>query len=275
MFNWLHNFEPQPVLAIIGPVKIYWYGLFIVLAIISGGLVMQLLAKKRSISPEIIFDLLFWLVIGGLVGARIYDVLLEYEYYLKKPVAVFKLWQGGLAVHGAIIGCLLALFFFLRKRKLNFWSYASLTAVAAPLAQAIGRWGNYFNQELIGRPTDLPWGIPINFANRSVEFMGDQYFHPAFLYESLGNLLIFSFLFWFVSRQTNKESDKLLANNVLTVVLYLILYSVLRFSLEFIKIDRTPELFSLRWPQIISLAIIVVSSAWFYRWRNKHKTAST
>jgi phosphatidylglycerol:prolipoprotein diacylglycerol transferase len=260
MFSILHTFEPQPILYALEPVRIYWYGLFIVLAILAGSLVMMYLAKRQDISQETIFDLLFWLVLGGLIGARLYDVLLELPYYSKQPLAILKVWQGGLAVHGAILGCAVALFIFAKKRALNFWLLTALTATAAPLAQAIGRWGNYFNQELFGRPTDLAWGIPIDIANRPLEYLNFAYFHPAFLYESLGNLIIFGIVL-FLSLKAVKTTDESLRAKryVLCVMCYVISYSILRFSLEFIKIDRTPELFGLRWPQITSLALILIS----------------
>jgi phosphatidylglycerol:prolipoprotein diacylglycerol transferase len=256
MFKFLHTFEPQRILYSLGPISIYWYGFFIVLAIVAGGLVILRLAKKQNVSEETIFDLLFWLVLGGLIGARLYDVLLELPYYMRQPLAILKVWQGGLAVHGAIVGCAVALFIFAKKRRLDFWLLTALVATAAPLAQAIGRLGNYFNQELIGRPTDLPWGIPIDIANRPLEYLSFQYFHPTFLYESLGNMIIFLILLLLINK-TIKSQDS--PSRMSNVFVYLILYSVLRFSLEFIKIDRTPELFGLRWPQIASLGLVVIA----------------
>ena len=256
MFKFLHTFEPQRILYSLGPISIYWYGFFIVLAIVAGGLVILRLAKKQNVSEETIFDLLFWLVLGGLIGARLYDVLLELPYYMRQPLAILKVWQGGLAVHGAIVGCAVALFIFAKKRRLDFWLLTALVATAAPLAQAIGRLGNYFNQELIGRPTDLPWGIPIDITNRPLEYLSFQYFHPTFLYESLGNMIIFLILLLLINK-TIKSQDS--PSRMSNVFVYLILYSVLRFSLEFIKIDRTPELFGLRWPQIASLGLVVIA----------------
>jgi len=227
-----------------------------VLAIVAGGLVILRLAKKQNVSEETIFDLMFWLVLGGLIGARLYDVLLELLYYMRQPLAILKVWQGGLAVHGAIVGCAVTLFIFAKKRRLDFWLLTALVATAAPLAQAIGRLGNYFNQELIGRPTDLPWGIPIDITNRPLEYLSFQYFHPTFLYESLGNMIIFLILLLLINK-TIKSQDS--PSRMSNVFVYLILYSVLRFSLEFIKIDRTPELFGLRWPQIASLGLVVIA----------------
>jgi len=228
----------------------------------AGGFVMLRLAKKQNISEETILDLLFWLVIGGLIGARLYDVILELPYYLKQPLAILKVWQGGLAVHGAIIGCAAALFIFAKKRRLDLWLLTALVATAAPLAQAIGRWGNYFNQELIGRPTDLPWGIPIDLAHRPLEYLNFSYFHPTFLYESIGNIIIFFILITLqikIISHFDSISKLPITNYKLQIFVYLILYSILRFLLEFIKIDRTPELFGLRWPQIASLGLMLIS----------------
>ena len=265
MFNFLHTFEPRPILFALGPIKIYWYGLFIVLAIFASAYVMLWLAKKQNISQETIFDLLFWLVLSGLIGARLYDVLLELPYYTKQPIAIFKIWQGGMAVHGAIFGCALVLFLFAKKRAINFWSLTALVATAAPLAQAIGRWGNYFNQELFGRPTDLPWGIPIDIANRPLEYMNYAYFHPTFLYESFGNIIIFLILLTVFIIMIKRTED----SPQFSIFIYLILYSILRFGLEFIKIDRTPELFGLRWPQIASLILMAVSLVGLIVYRRK------
>ncbi len=260
MVNFLHTFEPQPILFSLGAVNIYWYGLFIVLGIVAAGLVVIRLAKKYDLPEAQVFDLLFYLVLFGLIGARLYDVLLELPYYRAQPLAVLKVWQGGLAVHGAIIACALTVFVFAKRHRLDRWLLASLIATAAPLAQAIGRWGNYFNQELFGRPTGLPWGIPIDYVHRPAQYSSAQYFHPTFLYESVGNILIFGFLLWLHLKITKTTDEPLRSRRyALSVMSYAILYSILRFSLEFIKIDRTPAVAGLRWPQIMSIIIIFVS----------------
>ena len=126
------------------------------------------------------------------------------------------------------------------------------------LGQAIGRWGNYFNQEIFGRPTNLPWGIPINLLNRPTEYIGNQFFHPTFLYESLGCLIIFILLFglnFYFARRGRLN----LHFYVWMTLIYMILYSILRFLTEFIRVDATPYLFGLRWPQIVSLLLIGLS----------------
>ena len=254
MFSLLHNFLPTPVLFHYGIITIYWYGLFIVLGIISALILILSLAKKFNIDSEKIWDLSFYLVLFGILGARIYEIFLELPYYSTHPAQIIKIWEGGLAIHGAIIAGAITLFFFIKRNKLDFWKLAAITVPGLALGQAIGRWGNWFNQELFGLPTNLPWGIPISIINRPLEFISQPFFHPTFLYESLGLIIITLFLLVVLYR--NNLNQKI-AMRVLAY--YLALYSILRFSLEFIKADITPYFLGLRWPQVISLAIIVVA----------------
>lgn len=262
MFNFLHTFNPSPVMAAIGPVNIYWYGFFILLAAAAALLICLYLAKLYQIKADVIIDLAFWLIISGLAGARLYAVLLELPYFLANPLSIFKIWQGGLAIHGAIIGGLLALWLYAKKNNFNFFQLAGIIITALPLGQAIGRWGNYFNQELFGYPTALPWGIPIVPANRPLDYLNAQYFHPAFLYESLGSLLIFVILFTahYLMIKKNKTSG---SGYVSLFISYFLAYSILRFSLEFIRLDPAPVLFGLRFPQLASLLIIFLSLSYF------------
>lgn len=258
MFNFLHTFEPSAILLTLGPIHIYWYGLFIVLGIISALGVSLKLAKYYQIPTDKLFDLVFWLIIGGLVGARIYDICLELPYYLNHPLQALKIWQGGLAIHGAIIAGVIIIYIFSRRESLNFWRLFSFLVPGLAIGQAIGRWGNYFNQELFGLPTDRPWGIPINILNRPEQYLIEPYFQPTFLYESLGCLVIFLILislnYYYIRRGALEKKC------ILLVALYMVLYSILRFSLEFIKVDQTPTIFNLRWPQIISLIIFLIGT---------------
>jgi phosphatidylglycerol:prolipoprotein diacylglycerol transferase len=246
----LHTYAPQPIAFSLGPIDIYFYGLIVVSGIMAAILVSTKLATKYKLKPDLVPDLAFYLIFGGLVGARLYDILLELPYYLKHPLDIFKIWQGGLAIHGALIAGALVLFFYVRKKGLEFWQLASIILPGIALGQAIGRWGNYFNQELFGRPTDLPWGIFIDIQNRPAEFLIYQYYHPTFLYESIGCLFIFGVLLFLHKKLSGQYK-------YLTIIsTYFITYSILRFSLEFIKVDSTPTIGLLRWPQIMSLIII-------------------
>lgn len=292
MINFLQTFHPNPILISIGPINIYWYGLFIVLGALTAIFITLKLADYYKIKKEIIIDLAFWLIIGGIIGARMYHILLEPQYYLSNPIDMIKIWQGGLAIHGAILAGIIIIWYFAKKnfknlinnqnnqrnqrnQWSNFWLLSSIIAPGLALAQAIGRWGNYFNQELFGKPTNLPWGIPIDLANRPIEYISNEFFHPAFLYESIGNLLIFLILIsihiWIIKKHK--------FNNIyclLSVICYLSLYSLLRFFIEFIRIDPTYVILGLRFPQIVSLIIIFFSiiflTAKLYLIKAKNKT---
>jgi len=259
MINFLHTFNPQPMLISFGPITIYWYGFFMVLSMILGMVTAIMIAKHYQITKDQIIDLSFYLIISSLIGARVYEIFLELPYYLAQPMEMIKVWRGGLAIHGAILGGLIALGLFVRKNKtFNFWKLAAIIVPALALGQALGRFGNYFNQELFGKPTDLPWGIPIDLLNRSNDYISANYFHPTFLYESLGSLVIFGLLL-LGHYLIIKKKKTTIANFRLIVLIYIILYSTLRFLLEFIRIDSTPILGSLRWPQIASLGLIIIS----------------
>jgi len=230
-----------------------------VLSMILGMVTAIMIAKHYQITKDQIIDLSFYLIISSLIGARVYEIFLELPYYLAQPMEMIKVWRGGLAIHGAILGGLIALGLFVRKNKtFNFWKLAAIIVPALALGQALGRFGNYFNQELFGKPTDLPWGIPIDLLNRSNDYISANYFHPTFLYESLGSLVIFGLLL-LGHYLIIKKKKTTIANFRLIVLIYIILYSTLRFLLEFIRIDSTPILGSLRWPQIASLGLIIIS----------------
>ncbi len=255
--SFLHAFHPNPILISFGPINIYWYGLLVVLGILAAIAVTLKLSSYYNIKKEVIIDLAFYLVLFGIIGARLYDVLLELPYYLNHPLDIFKIWQGGLAIHGAIIAGIITIWLFAKKRELNPWLAASIIVPGLALAQAIGRWGNYFNQELFGKPTGLSWGIPIDLMNRSAEYISYEFFHPTFLYESIGSFIIFAVLIFLHFLMIKKT----IIRYELSVMSYTILYSILRFSTEFIRIDKTPVIFNLRFPQIASLVIIFLSVA--------------
>lgn len=275
MFNFLHTHTPEPILIALGPINIYWYGFFIIVGVLLASLISIKLAEKYNIKKEFIVDLIFWLIIGGIVGARIYHVILELPFYLSNPLSIIKLWEGGLAIHGAIFAGIITVWYLVRKQELSSWQIAAITLPGLALAQAIGRWGNYFNQELFGRPTTLPWSIPIEPAQRIAGFLNSEFFHPTFLYESIGSIFIFILLI-LIHSKVIKKTDPGLKNFgfQLIVFSYLILYSILRFLTEFIRIDPTPTLGIFRLPQIVSLIIIVVSGVFLLKLFPKIKNLS-
>lgn len=257
--SFLHTFTPPSILLQIGPLTIYWYGLFVVTGIVIGTIVAMRLARRSGLSAETVTDSAFWAIIAGVVGARLYHVALHTDYYSQHLSEIPRIWEGGIAIHGGLIAGGLALLIYCHRHKINFWRLAAIYAPSLALAQAIGRWGNYFNQEVYGYPTDLPWGIPIEPLRRLPGFLNYEYFHPTFLYESLGNFVIFLALLglfvYFIKEK--KETTPSIRQAKIIVAVYLILYSCLRFFMEYFRIDPTPEIFHLRFPQLASIAIIL------------------
>ena len=241
MFNFLHSFLPSPVLLDLGFIKVHWYGLIMAGAFFVCSLT---LARLSRLNKSQLIDLAFWLIIFGLVGARIWHILFyNLSYFLDKPVEIVKIWNGGLAIHGAIAAGFPVVYLFSRKRQLNFFKLTDALVVVLPLGQAIGRWGNYFNQELYGRACDFSWCLPI--AGQP------GYWHPVFLYESLLNLILFILLlFWF-------KLDRLPLRAL--TFMYLLGYSIIRFSMEFLRLDIVSTCWGLNWLQWLCLALTAVS----------------
>lgn len=262
MITFFHQFAPQAVFFSFYWIKIYWYGFLIVIGIISAMAVSRFLWKKKFSNLKLFDDLSFWLVVSGLIGARVYEWFLNFNYYFSNPEELLKIWHGGLAIHGAIIGALIALIIFSKKHKIKASKIIAVVVPGLALGQAIGRWGNYFNQELFGLPTNLPWGIFISPENRPLDYFQFSYFQPTFFYESLLCLLLF-FVLLIAQRKKAKE--------LIIIAIYFLGYGLIRFFLEFIKIDSTPQLLGLRWPQIISLLFIIIGGILIYR-SSKEKT---
>lgn len=277
MFSFLHNYNPSPIIFKIGWVTLYWYGLFIVLGILAGlGAILRIARLYQNyfeIKKERILDLSFFLIIFGIVGARLFDTVYNLNYFWKNPIDIFKIWQGGMSIHGAIFAGIITLFFYYRRHKdffliksdksiSSFLFLADLIVPGLVLGQAIGRWGNYFNQELYGLPTSLPFGILISPANRVSGFANFLYFHPVFLYEFILNLIIFAILIWAHLRRLKKLSASSPIMGEGNIFLsYLILYSSSRFFIEFLRIDSQPIILGLRLGQWISLLLIITSFA--------------
>lgn len=246
--------SPGPIFFEIGPVAVRWYGFLIAMAVIIGLVIAQNLAKRKNVDPEIVGDLVLWLVIGALPFARIYYVLFEWERYAGRPRDMIAIWQGGIAIHGAIIGGTLAAILFAWFKKQSFWQLMDLILPSVILGQAIGRWGNFFNSEAFGVPTNLPWKLYIPPHRRPLEFLQFEYFHPTFLYESLWNVMVFVLLmalfFWGLRRRNNLKTGTL-------AFVYLINYSLGRIWIEGFRTDSL-MLGDWRVAQIISISAIAL-----------------
>ena len=255
--------SPGPVIVEIGPISIRWYGLLIATAVLIGVSLSQYLAKHRHVNPELISDLSIWLVIGAIPAARLYYVFFQWSEYSQRPERIIAIWQGGIAIHGAIIGGTLAALIFAKVNRISFWQLADLIAPSVILGQAIGRWGNFFNSEAFGRPTDLPWKLYIPPQNRPPSLADFEYFHPTFLYESLWNLIVFALLITLFFRGLSGKPRLRLGTLFLT---YLVAYSLGRLWIEGFRIDSL-MLGPLRIAQVVSLVGILVGLAglaWLY-----------
>ncbi len=248
----------------IGPFTLHFYGLIILAGAIAATALAAREAKRRNIDPEYTWDMLPWLLIGGIIGARIWHILtppasmvkmgITTSYYLTHPLDALAVWKGGLGIPGAVIGGALALYLYTRKRKMSFLLWADMIAPGLALAQAIGRWGNFVNQEVYGSPSNLPWAIFIDEVHRLPEFKDVAYYHPLFLYESLYNLLLMGVLLW-----VNRRFGNRLANGDIFLI-YLVGYPVARFFLEFLRLDISPVA-GLNINQLIMAAIALTSLA--------------
>lgn len=256
----------------IGPLYIRFYGIILMLGAVSGAWLATRGAKRRGYDTEIVWDLLIYLIIGGIVGARIWHILtpppssigqgITTAYYLSHPLDALAIWKGGLGIPGAVIGGLIALWVYTRNHHLNFAEWADIAAPSLALGQAIGRWGNFFNQELYGAPTNLPWKLYIDPAHRLTGFENVDYFHPLFAYESLLNLANMFFLIW-ISR---RFADRLKNGDLMLI--YLITYPAIRFFLDFLRLDAS-RVAGINANQTV-MAIVAICSAIALWWRHRN-----
>lgn len=223
---------PSPIIFEVGPLALRYYGVFIALGIAVGTWLTGRELERKGYERALALDSLFFVVPPGFIGARIYHVITDYDLYRDDPFpAVFMVQNGGLGIYGAVIGGFLGLFVFAYFRNISPLAFADAAAPGVILAQAIGRWGNYFNQELFGRPTELPWAIRISPENRPAGFEDAASFHPTFLYESIWNVVVCLVLLWVARRFASRLKD----GDVM--LLYVSLYSVGRFFVEALRID--------------------------------------
>ena len=256
----------NPIAFQIGPIAVHWYGILIVVGILSATYLAEYLAKLRGKNPEFIWDALVWCVILGIIGARLYHVLtvtpsmgVDRWYYFRNPAKIFAMWEGGLGIYGAVAGGALGLYISVRRAKEDMLIWMDMLVPGLALAQAIGRWGNFVNQELYGRPTDLPWGLYIDLQHRLAGFEAYERFHPTFFYESAWNLATCLVLVYLTWRYRNKLVPGLVTG------IYFISYSTIRFLLEFIRLDSA-AIGQIAIAQIVALCVIA-GFAVFLIWR--------
>ncbi|MDQ1440609.1 MAG: hypothetical protein QOG97_837 [Acidimicrobiaceae bacterium] len=236
----------------IGPLRLHMYGFLIVAGVFAAVWLSDRRWRARGGEAGTFSAIALWGVPGGLIGARIYHVVTDYELYTHHPFDALKIWQGGLGIWGGIAGGTLAAWIYVRRHDLDFPAIMDAVAPALPLAQAIGRWGNYFNQELFGRPTTLPWGLKIDAVNRPAAFAQSATFHPTFLYESLWDLAVVLLVLW-IEKHVRLRKGYLFA-------VYVALYTFGRFFTEYMRIDFAHKILGLRINDWISVIIFVVAT---------------
>jgi phosphatidylglycerol:prolipoprotein diacylglycerol transferase len=255
----------------IGPLYVRFYGIVLMLGAVAGAWLATREAHRRGHDPEIVWDLLIYLIIGGVVGARLWHIFtpppssieqgITTVFYLTHPLDAVAIWRGGLGIPGAIIGGAVVLYFSARRHKLSFAEWADIAAPSVALGQAIGRFGNFFNQELYGAPTNLPWKLYIDPVHRLTGFEDVKYFHPLFAYESILNFANMLFLIWI----TRNYEDKLRKGDVLLT--YLVTYPAIRFSLDFLRLDAS-QVAGVNANQTVA-AVVALCAAAALIWRHR------
>lgn len=246
-------YSPGQVFFHLGPITIRYYGLMYLLGFFLATLVLKKLAYRYKFESEPLINCALICFIGGIIGARLYFVALSMSYFSSHLTEVFALWRGGLSIHGGIVGALISGILYAKKERLPIWITADVLSTVVPLGQAVGRWGNFFNCELFGSPVsgDFPFKQYIPPELRPVQFAGNEFFQPAFLYESVWDLVLF-FLLYFVIFPKFKNRPGI------TFFVYIASYSLGRILIEPIRLDSI-MFNSFQVPLVVSYIFLIVS----------------
>jgi len=259
----------------LGPLFIYYYGILIMSGAVAATFLAARLAKRNGEDPETIWDMLPWLLIGGIIGARLWHIFtppasmveqgITTMYYLTHPLDAINIRSGGLGIPGAVMGGVFALWLYCRKKKLKMMVWMDLIAPGLALAQAVGRWGNFLNQEVYGAPSSLPWAITIDAAHRVPGYEAYSTYHPLFLYEFLWNLFVMGLLLYIGIQ----NKDRIKNGDIFRI--YLFMYPFARFFLEFLRLDPSP-VGSININQTLMAVLMVASVVWMvYAHRDRIK----
>lgn len=250
----------NPIFLDLGVIQIYWYSVLILIGFLIGGALALWESRKWEIPEDFMVNLFFYIIIFAFVGARLYYVLFNFSDYASDPISIIKVWEGGLAIHGGIIACVLFIIFYTKKYKVSTLRIMDILAVSLIIGQAIGRWGNFLNQEAYGSPTSPEFlqGLHIpQFIIDGMKIHG-TYYQPTFLYESIGCLLGFIVLLIFRHRRHTKVGH--------VTALYLIWYGILRFFIEALRQDSL-MLGNFKMAQIVSILAVIIGIIMFIRLR--------
>jgi prolipoprotein diacylglyceryl transferase len=265
----IFGFIPSPSKGILhlGPLPLHAYGLCLALGVLAAVAIAERRWEARGGRAGTIGEIGVIVVVSGVIGARVYHLFTGYDWDAGGLGGTIKIWKGGLSIWGAVGGGVLAVVVVAHRRKLPTLLLLDAIGPGLAMAQAIGRWGNYFNQELFGRPTRLPWGLEIDLRHRPAKYIGFETFHPTFLYESLWCLAIFGLLIWAERRY------KFVAGQ--TFALYVALYTFGRFFFELLRSDPASELFGVRFNALLSAVLCVFGAVWFIALGRRDRETAT
>lgn len=244
----------NPIAFELGPLQVHWYGLIIGTGVLLALYLAVRESERRGLSKDTFVDLILYAVPIAIISARIYYVLFEWDYYSENPAEIIAIWNGGIAIHGALIGSVVTAIVFARIKKLSFWKIADIAAPSILLGQAIGRWGNFMNQEAHGGEVSRAFleslFLPDFIINQM--YIDGAYYHPTFLYESVWNIV--GVVILILLRKANLRQGELFLG-------YVIWYSIGRFFIEDLRTDSLMLTETLRIAQVISVALIVAAVA--------------
>jgi prolipoprotein diacylglyceryl transferase len=248
----LATIPPPPGNAVeLGPLTVHYYGIAIALGVLVAITIVRRRYARLGGDPDLADQVALLAVVAGVVGARVGFITTNFgRFFPDDPLAVFAVWRGGLTFYTGLLFGTLAAMWLLRRSRGDLPAYADAAAPAIPVAQAFGRWGNYFNQELYGTPTDLPWALVVEPHRRLAGYEAFETFHPTFAYEMLGNLVIAGVLVWVGSTRRLRRGSLLFG--------YLLGYGALRFGMELLRIDTEPVLFGLTRNGLGSVGVFLV-----------------
>jgi prolipoprotein diacylglyceryl transferase len=239
----------------IGPIPLHAYGLLLAIGVLVAAWIAERRWVARGFDGKTFSDMAVWIVVGGVVGARVYHVISDYQLFTDDWLRAFQIWKGGLSIWGVLAGGVIAVIVLTRIKHVGTLPLMDCIAPGLLAAQAIGRWGNYFNQELFGGPSDLPWAVEISPGNRPPGYLDATTFHPTFLYESLYCLFLLGVVLW-VERRFRLRKGQMFA-------LYLATYTFGRFFFEGMRIDPANEIFGVRINSWVSAIVCILSIGWF------------
>ncbi|HDI8168675.1 TPA: prolipoprotein diacylglyceryl transferase [Staphylococcus aureus] len=246
VFNYI-----DPVAFNLGPLSVRWYGIIIAVGILLGYFVAQRALVKAGLHKDTLVDIIFYSALFGFIAARIYFVIFQWPYYVKNPSEIIKIWHGGIAIHGGLIGGFIAGVIVCKVKNLNPFQIGDIVAPSIILAQGIGRWGNFMNHEAHGGPVSRAFLEKLHLPNFIIEnmYINGQYYHPTFLYESIWDVAGFIIL-------VNIRKHLKLGE---TFFLYLTWYSIGRFFIEGLRTDSLMLTSNIRVAQLVSILLILIS----------------